>query len=526
MNNITTYNGNPFLKRKNVQISFTDEQIKEIIKCANDPIYFIETYVKIVNLDRGLITLILYEYQKKIINAIEDNRNVICKIPRQAGKTTALSAWALHQALFKNEYNILIAANKAKTAIEIMGKIQKAFENLPHWLQQGVIEWNKSTAVFENGSRIMAVATSSDAARGFAYNVVLLDEFAFLSKNIADEFFTSIYPTITSGKTTKLIIISTPKGLNHFYKMWVEAIEKRSNFLPVSIEWDEVPGRDQKFKEETIKNFGQERWDQEYECDFIGSSDTLIKSSTLKAMTFVEPMQNIETVKMYKPPRENRIYFIPVDASEGKGQDYQAFVVIDITQRPFEVVASYRDANVDTLFFPEIIARVGTKYNDAFILVETKSTGGQVADNLFNELEYPNLLGAETKGRIGQVLGPYKKKAKGLSTSKATKSIGCKNLKALIENEQLIVNDYDIVDELSHFIFQGSTYKAEAGHTDDLAMSLVSFSWATAQAYFKQLTDANVRHMYEEQIRNLEENLTPFGFVLDSYEDIEDLSGF
>lgn len=517
------FRGNTNLKPRGTPIAFTQEQIIEYIKCKNDPIYFIKKYIKIVHLDKGLVNLNLYPYQEKVVNFAHNKNRVICKIPRQAGKTTCISAFALYEVIFNKNHNILIAANKGKTAMEIMKKIQDAYQYLPNWLQQGVAEYNKSSLLLENGSRIIATSTSGDAARGFSFNTVILDEFAFLRKNVADEFFTSIYPTISSSKSSKLIIISTPNGMNHFYKMWIEATSddplQKSDFEPVEIKWNDVPGRDESFKQQQLKSgFTIEKWNQEFECEFIGSSNTLLSSSAVKNLVFKRPIEEMENVRFYKPPVPGNKYFISVDTSEGKGLDYHAMSVIDITQRPFEVVATYRDNMLAPMLLPDIIFRLGKIYNDAFVLIETKSTGLQVADILFYDRGYENMLGAQSSGRSGQKLTLFSKKAKGLSTSPLTKSIGCNNLKMIIENDQMFLNDSTIVEELSNFVMMGTSYGASEGYNDDMVMTLISFAWATSQEFFKNLSTVNVQEIVSSQRKEIESNLT-FGFILDGRED-------
>jgi hypothetical protein len=511
---LTAYRGNKNLKRSNIQHNFTEEQVREWVKCAQDPIYFIETYVKVVHVDRGLIPMILYEYQKEIITAAVENRRVICKIPRQAGKSTCVAAFALHQILFIDNYNILIAANKGKTAQEIMKKVQTSFEHLPKWLQQGIVPggFNKSTIELENGSRCMATSTSADSARGYAFNVVILDEFAFLPRTVADEFFTSIYPTISSGETTKMIVISTPKGLNHFYKMYTEAVDKKTDYLPIEIEWDDVPGRDEKFKEEQIRNFGSERWQQEFECAFLGSSNTLISARKLRELTFNDPIKKVmDDINIFEMPKKDRLYFITFDGSEGKNLDYHAFIVYDITERPFNIVATWRNRSMDPLLVPDVLYHAGMMYNYAFILIESKSSGSQIAGELYYKKEYLNLLGAANNhGRNGQQLTNYSRDAVGLNTSERSRDTGCTNLRMIIENDQIFLNDHVIIEELSNFALQTNRkYKAEEGFNDDLVMCLVVFAWATTQTFFQNLSEVNVRDILAERQKEISEYLLP-----------------
>ena len=220
----------------------------------------------------------MYPFQEKIVNTIHENRFTICKLPRQSGKSTTTISYLLHYALFNPNCNIAILANKSSTARDILGRLQLAYENLPKWLQQGVLNWNKGNIELENGSKVVAAATSSSAVRGGSYNIIFLDEFAFVPTTIAEQFFSSVYPTITSGKSTKVIIVSTPHGMNQFYKLWVDAEAGQNDYIPIEVHWSEVPGRDNKWKEETIRNTSESQFASEFECEFLGSIDTLNQS--------------------------------------------------------------------------------------------------------------------------------------------------------------------------------------------------------------------------------------------------------
>jgi hypothetical protein len=518
LNKGENYLGNPNLKRSNVNVEFTQDQLEEFVKCANDPIYFIENYVKIVNLDEGFVQFKMYPFQKNMIETFHDNRFSICKVPRQSGKTTSVGAYILWYVLFNDNQNVAILANKGGLARDILSKIQLAFEALPKWMQQGVKIWNKGNIELENGSKIVASSTSGTAVRGGSYNLVFLDEFAFVPFNVAEDFFRSVYPTITSGKSTKVFIVSTPNGMNHFYKMWVEAQESRSSYVPIEVNWDDIPGRDQKFKEETIKNTSQEQWEQEFECQFLGSSNTLINVNTLRSLAHRTPIHSKDGLVMYEKPESGRDYFITVDTSRGVGLDYSAFTVIDITEVPYRVVCAYRNNEISPLLYPNVIGKVGRIYNEAYIMVEVNDIGAQIADILNSELEYENLLSSTWKGRSGQVIGGgFSKQAQlGIRTTKQVKRQGCATLKDLIEQNKLIVEDFDIINELSTFVSRNASYEAEDGSHDDLVMCLVMFSWVTGQPYFQEITDTNIRQrLHAEKMQMIEDELTPFGFVSD-----------
>jgi len=388
-----TYMGNPLLKGEYVQQEFTKDQLSEYIKCSEDPVHFIENYVKVVTIDSGLVPFKMYDWQRNIVRSVFDNRFEICKIPRQSGKTTTLVSCILHLVLFNPDYKAAILANKLKTATEIMDRVKIAYENLPKWLQQGVREWNKTSVTLENGSKIVCSSTSSSAVRGSAYNFLLLDEFAFVPDQIAEQFFASVYPTITSGRTSKTVIVSTPNGLNLFYKMWQNAKNGKSEFKPVEAHWWQVPGRDAQFKETTIRNTSERQWLSEYECEFLGSQETLIKASKIASLSFAEPIaQSPDGLTVYETPKPNHLYMALVDTSRAIGQDYHAMTVVDVTELPYRIVAKYRNNQLPAAIYPNVIMNIATKYNSAYVLVEINDIGQQVADILRDELEYDNII--------------------------------------------------------------------------------------------------------------------------------------
>jgi len=511
------YLGNPLLKKAGTHEEFTEEQIAEYIKCSNDPVYFILNYVKIVNVDKGLIPFEMYDFQENIVNTIHNNRFAIAKLPRQSGKTTTVISYFLHYILFNEDVNIAILANKGSLARDILGRLQLAYENLPPFLQQGIKVWNRGDMQLENGSKIVAASTSSSAVRGGTYNMILLDEFAFVPKNIADDFFSSVYPTISSGKTTKVIIVSTPCGMNHFYKLWSDAQEKKNLYKPVEVHWSEIPGRDEKWKEETIKNTSKEQFAQEFECDFVGSINTLINATKLKNMPFKEPTQILGDMDIYENPQEGHVYTLIVDVSHGEVLDYSAFAIIDSSEFPYKQVSKYRNATISPLTYPTVIHNAALKYNEAFILVEINDIGQQVADILRYDLEYDNMLMVTQRGRAGQVLGGgfgIGQAQIGIKTTKKVKQVGCLNLKNLVENDKLLIEDFDTISELTSFVARGYSYEAEPGHNDDLVMTLVLFCWLTTQPYFKDLTNVDARkRILADKSKVEEEELMPFGFI-------------
>ena len=513
------YLGNPNLKKANTPIEFTQEQILEFVACRHDPVYFAEKYIKIVTLDHGLQPFAMYDFQKKLIQNFHENRFNICKMPRQTGKSTTVVSYLLHYAVFNDNVNIAILANKASTARDLLGRLQLAYENLPKWMQQGILAWNKGSLELENGSKILAASTSASAVRGGSYNVIFLDEFAFIPNHIADQFFASVYPTISSGQSTKVIIVSTPHGMNHFYRMWHDAERSKNEYVPTDVHWSEVPGRDDAWREQTIANTSEAQFKVEFECEFLGSVDTLIAPSKLRNLIYENPIKRNAGLDVYEHPVEKHDYVCTVDVARGVGNDYSAFIVIDITTFPHKVVAKYRNNEIKPMLFPSIIYEVCKSYNNAFILCEVNDIGDQVASILNFDMEYENLLMCSMRGRAGQIIGQGfsgKKTQLGVKMSKTVKKVGSLNLKTIIETDKLLFCDYDILSELTTFIQKSNSFEAEEGCNDDLAMCLVIYAWLVQSDYFKELTDQDVRkRLYDEQKNQIEQDMAPFGFMDD-----------
>tara|TARA_A100001011_G_scaffold41991_2_gene39677 strand:+ start:4181 stop:5824 length:1644 start_codon:yes stop_codon:yes gene_type:complete len=517
------YLGNPNLKKANTAVEFTKQNITEYKKCMDNPLYFVENYMKIVSLDEGLVPFRMYNFQKDMIGTFHKNRFTICKLPRQSGKSTIMIAYLLHYALFNPNVNIAILANKAATARDILGRLQLAYENLPTWLQQGILSWNKGSLEIENGSKILAASTSASAIRGGSFNVIFLDEFAFVPPTIAEQFFSSVYPTITSGKSTKVIIVSTPHGMNMFYKIWTDAEHKRNSYVPIEVHWTEVPGRDEKWKEETIRNTSQQQFNSEFECEFLGSTNTLINASKLRSMAYKTPIEQYAGLSVYEKPQKDKTYMLTADVARGTKNDNSAYIVFDVTEIPYKIVATFKDNELKPLMFPHKIHDVAKAYNNAYVLIEVNDIGEQVANNLHFDLEYDNIVMCYMRGRAGQIMGGGYSGGKaqlGVRTTKTVKSVGCSNLKQILETDKLLVQDFDLINEFSTFVSFGNQWRAEEGANDDLVMCCVIFAWATDQTYFKELTDLNIRQkMYSEQQNQLEQDMAPFGFVVNGLEE-------
>ena len=508
--NKDSYRDNPLLKKVGVEHPYTQEQAEEYAKCASDPVYFAINYIKIVNVDEGLIPFKMWDFQKEMIKIYHENRFSITKCPRQVGKTTTSVAYLLWSTIFTDSQSVAVLANKGSLARDILAKYQLAYENLPMWLQQGVVTWNKGNVELENGSKIIAASTSSSAIRGGSFNCVFLDEFGFVPNNIAEEFFNSVYPVISSGKTSKIIIVSTPNGMNLFYKLWMDAIGKKNGYKPFEIHWSMVPGRTEQWKEETIRNTSLRQFQQEFETEFLGSSNTLISGYKLAQLRYMDAIAEHDMMKIYEQPIKtdgikyvkDRLYCLMVDVSEGKNLDSSAFSVIDISELPYKQVATYKSSSITPLLFPTVIYNAARYYNDAYVLIEINNTP-QIADTLHADLEYENLWKVFTGNKKPQQLsaGFARGVQLGLKMSPQVKKIGTSNLKTLIEGDKLLINDFATYSELTTFVETKNTFAAEQGANDDLVMGLVMFGWVTTQPYFKEIVAHDLRK--QVQLENM-----------------------
>ena len=518
------YLGNPNLKKVGTEIQFTKDQIQEYLKCKEDPVYFAMTYIKIISLDEGIVPFKMWDFQQELIESFHENRFNIAKLPRQTGKSTTCVSYLLHYVLFNDNVNVGILANKLSTARDLLGRLQLAYEQLPMWMQQGIITYNKGSMELENGSKILAASTSASAVRGMSFNIIFLDEFAFVPNHIAEAFFSSVYPTITSGKTTKVIMVSTPCGMNHFYRYWHDAQRNKNEYTATEVHWSQVPGRDEAWKEQTIKNTSEQQFKVEFECEFLGSVDTLISVTKLRNLVFEDPLvNNHKGLLVYEHPIKGNDYIITVDTARGIDHDSSAFIVFDITTYPYKTVARYKNAEIKPMLFPNIIHDTARAYNEAYVLVEINDIGEQVASIMQYDLEYENMLMCAMRGRNGQQVGSGfsgSKTQMGVRMTQAVKKLGCSNLKTLMEDDKIVTNDYDIIAELTTFVQKKQSWEAEDGCHDDLAMCLVIFAWLVAQDYFKEMTDTDVRkRIYEEQKNQIEQDMAPFGFILDGVDD-------
>lgn len=521
MNDDNSYHGNINLKPIGYQHTFTKEQLEELIKCQEDPIYFIENYCQIVTLDHGLQLFKLYECQKKKVHHILNNRKAILMEGRQQGKTITSAACILWYTLFQDSKTVAIMANKTSAAREVMSRYQGMYENLPIWMQQGVRTWNKGDIELENGSKVFTAATTASGIRGKSVNWLYIDEAAIIPNTIAEQFFASVYPTISAGQTTKILLTSTPLGYNHFWKFWNEAEKGTNGFAPLFIPYTEIPGRDEAWAEEQLRLLGELKFNQEVLCNFLGSSNTLINAHTLGAMSSIDPIYMKDGLEIFEDPVPEHVYVLNVDTARGMGGDYSAFTVIDVTSVPYRLVAKYRNNKIPPMLYPNIINKVGRDYNNAFAMIEINDIGQQVADILHSELEYDNIL-TTAKDTNKQYLSPGfgRSTQMGVRMTKQVKRQGCFTLKSLVEENKLLIFDADTISEFSTFIEKQGSWMADEGYHDDLVMSLVLFAWVTSNSYFQDLTDIDIRSkLYDNQIKQIEEELTPFGIIQNGTEE-------
>jgi hypothetical protein len=517
------YNNNPQLKAAGQKIPFTQENFEEYYKCSRDPVYFIDNYCYIITIDGGIQPFKLYECQKEKVKVIHENRKVILMEGRQQGKTTTAAAYILWYTIFNDEKNVAILANKASTSREILSRYQMMYECLPLWMQQGIKTWNKGDIELENRSRVFTAATTASGIRGKTVNLLYIDEAAIIPNTVAEQFFTSVYPTISAGTTSKILITSTPLGYNHFWKFWNDAEQGNNDFVPMFIPYWKIPGRDEKWAEEQRRQLGDLKYNQEVLCKFLGSSLTLINADTIAQMSPTKFIYSKDGLDLTEFPQRGHQYVIVADIAKGVGGDYSAFTIIDFTESPYKMVGKYRDNQISPLLYPNVIHKVARDFNDAYVLIET-NISEQVAYILHDELMYENIIFVN-RTTMGQVVSGGFGGGKvqfGVNTDKRVKRMGCHNFKALVEEKKLLINDVDTISEISTFIETKGSYAADEGYHDDLVMPLVLFGWLTTNSYFNELRtkDFNMRKiMYEKQMQAIEEELTPFGFIDDGIGD-------
>ena len=495
------YLGNTLIKRAGIEHQYTKDELDEYIKCSEDPCYFIETYTQIISLDEGMVPFELRGYQDKMIDHFQQSRFSVVLASRQCGKSITSCAFLLWYALFHPEVNVAVLANKGATAREMIARIITMLESVPFFLQPGVKILNKGSIEFANDSKILAAATSSSSIRGMSINLLYLDEFAFVEN--AEEFYTSTYPVVTSGKKSKVIITSTANGVgNMFHKIYEGAIRGKSEYKPFTINWYDVPGRDEEWKRQTIANTSEAQFDQEYGNSFLGTGNTLINANTLLGFVTEDPYWEKNGVRVYERPVKDHTYITTVDVAKGRGMDYSTFTTFDISERPFRQVCTYRDNMISPMLYPDIIYKYCMPYNESLVIIENNAEGSMVATQLHYDLEYPNVF----------VQGQLKAEDIGVTMSKKIKRIGCSTAKELLEENRLLLRDRDTVTEFMTFVSKGTSFEADKGYHDDMVMNCVLFAWFITTEYFSHLSDDKVKDLlYAEQQRGISEDLLPAG---------------
>jgi hypothetical protein len=530
------FEGNPNLKKPKTPLNFTKEHCEEYIKCANDVFYFAENYYKILSLKEGMVTPKLRDYQYDMINSYLQNRFSIVLATRQAGKSTSFEIFICWTILFNKDQRIGILANKAEQSRDILRKVKEAYELLPKWLQQGVKVWNAGSIKLENGSLIIASSTSSTAIRGRSIGLLIVDERAFIPNNQWDAFISSVYPTISSFDKSKVIYVSTFNGLNHFYQDWIKATKGESEFKSTRVDWWQVPGRDEEWKQETINNIGIQRFRQEYGNEALGSITTLIEPEVISNLTlqFANPIvypsiydklspRIHQYIKIYEEPKKGHVYVAGVDSAkmtvENAG-DALGIQVLDITSFPIKQVATiFIKEGISYLEAPDLAYKIGNYYNQASMFVENNEIGQEVANMLHFDLEYEGVY--FEKGSLP-----------GFRTTKKSKRLGCTNLKLLIENGKLKLNDFDTISQLSTFIKKKDSYQAESGYQDDLIMSLVAALFFLLASGLENDLVENTNDLGKKIINNLndqkiqEEDVPVFGALPDDEYEAKPIGDF
>ncbi len=510
-NNSSGYLGNALVKRDSVEHQFTKEEVIEYAKCMKNPVHFAENHIKVISLDKGLVSFKPYDYQRKMFEHFNDNRFSIVLACRQSGKSISSIIYILWYVCFHADKTVAILANKGATAREMLGRITLALENLPHFLQPGCKELNKGSIGFSNNSKIIASATSASSIRGLSVNLLFLDEFAFVEN--ANEFYTSTYPVVTAGTDTKVIITSTANGVgNLYYKIYESARKEQNEFKSFRVDWWDVPGRDEKWKQQTISNTSEIQFEQEFGNNFLGTSNTLISANTILGLQHKDPIKIKDNIRYYEKPKAGHQYIMCVDVSKGRGQDYSTFNVIRITNKDFKQVCTFRDNIISPLIFPDLLMKVAKQYNDCLVVIENNDVGQVVCNAIHYEYEYENLFVESTVKASGI----------GVTMTKKIKRIGCSNLKDIIEMGKLEINDLNTINEISTFEVRGSSYQASDGNHDDLVMNLVLFAWFVSSEAFGNLSELDFKELlYSQTLKEIEDDLPPVGVLQDKSVGIE-----
>lgn len=480
------HKGNFSLRGSNIKIGYTKEMIQEIHKCRESIVYFVNNYVQATT-QKGYKHITLYKYQKNLLRDYENYTRIINMQPRQNGKSSTTSFFILYSIIFGKELSFGLAANKLDMSIELLDKVKEGFQSLPLWMQVGVKIWNTKSIVLENKCKIRTAATSGSAFRGMTFssefvlkrknapNIILssgliVDEVAFIPRNIFEEFKKSVFPTVSAGKNSRIIMFSTPQGMNHFHKLWVNAENGSNGFKAIFVPYWEHPDRQEEgWIDKKLADMGGDKvaLAQEFLCSFEGSSYSLLDAKTIsqfKSSNFSIGEGLLENVKIYEEPKENRAYLMGVDTAKYKGDefDFSCMQILDVTSRPFKQVATFRQSMATYLDLVPIADELGKYYNNAMIFVENNSGDGQsMVDMLWNNCDYENLY-SEKKGIWG------------FRTTTKSRKIGLQNLKKMADNGDLLIQDAETIEELYGFVLKNGKYQAGNGYSDDNIMALVA----------------------------------------------------
>lgn len=483
------YKNNQLIKNGYYEEKFTQEQIQEIIKCKQDIFYFFENYIKITTLDiKEPIKLFKpWDFQKELLNRLLTERFNIVYSSRQSGKTTCCATFALWKVLFNPNFKILIAGDSATTAKKILASIKEIYENLPFFLQKGVLEWNKTEVLLDNKSFIKTVPTTENSGRGGTFNIIILEEFSFVKDSIAEAFQASVLPVICSGDATQVLIITTQNGKNFFYEMWQAAINGESIFKPFRIHWQDVPGRDEEWVKTQKQLLGEKKFAREFVGEFDETHSSLVDVSKLDFVK-KEPII-IDDVLFYEKHNPTSKYVITVDLGEGLGSDYSTFSVFEILGAVKQVCTYRNKENNDK--FCEVLLKTAKSYG-AKILFENNNDN-KIPYIFHNIYKYENLLFTKIENSTTTLCNKdFKSRRVGLKPTSETRNVSITALKNMLESKEMIISDFDTFKELETFCKNSKgKYEATEDNHDDLVSALMLMAWLYNDEKFKETIEIN-----------------------------------
>lgn len=479
------------IKKGHTKDSYNNTQLSQLMLSTDDPIFFIENFVKIQHPIKGSIPFVMYDFQKEMVAAFAAHRYVAALTSRQMGKTTTSAAYLLWLCMFRPDTKVLLVANKFSAAMEIMNRVRYAYEECPNFIRAGVTEYNKGNITFDNGSSITARATTADAGRGLAITLLYCDEFAFVRETIAQEFWTAISPTLSTGGSC--IITTTPRSdEDQFAQIWKGANDNTdeygnpipggvgsNGFFPIKVTWDKHPDRDQVWEQEYRQKLGPQKFEQEFNCSFVSDEETLIHPMVLSTLKYHEPEFYYGQTRWYQSPEANKAYLVALDPSLGTGGDYSAIQVyqypemIQLAEWKHNMTPAPGQVNV---LIQTLLTLQGTLLQNPeqdgdpqiFWTVENNSIGETILQIIeeTGEHNFPGFMISEP--RRG---GTNRRYRKGLNTDNRKKLNACSRLKSLVETSRMQINSHELIKELKMFVATGASYAAKPGGHDDLVMS-------------------------------------------------------